>query len=367
MTAKLGMADLANGAGNQLIANANFELLGQLVQAVVVDKDLSTPPVSPANGAMYIVASGNWGTGSDKTGKLAYWLSSVGIWTFITPGNGWSVWVTDEAKRYELVSGSWTIVASGGGGGSGDMLSTLLSTEASITAAVTLSASAFGKMHVCSGTTADYTVGLPAVAGNAGKLIGFRMAPGLTKLATLDANGTELIDGQQTRIMWANEVAILLCDGVGWTKISGKTLPMYGLAYPTAAVTATAAQTLITLDSVISDTTSMVDLSGDRILIRRPGIYRVLANVYYASGSGASAGLQCVLDKNAVGGGSGSFTEWRSVPSTEACRAIFDDNLPYASGDYIKMFGCVITGTSRPVLVNDPTWSFLKVTEIPTW
>jgi len=54
-----------------------------------------------------------------------------------------------------------------------DMLSTLTASEISITGATTATIS---RMHVCSGTSADYTVTLPAVSGNTGKLIGFRMS-----------------------------------------------------------------------------------------------------------------------------------------------------------------------------------------------
>lgn len=80
-----------------------------LLQAVVVDKDLAAPPGSPANGSMYIVAAGATGAWSGQSGKLAYWLTTVAAWTFITPADGWSVWVSDEAKRYERVSGAWVL------------------------------------------------------------------------------------------------------------------------------------------------------------------------------------------------------------------------------------------------------------------
>ena len=55
---------------------------------------------------------------------------------------------------------------------------------------------------ICSGTTADYTITLPTAVNNGGKTITFIMSSALTKLVTLDANGTETIDGSLTRIMW---------------------------------------------------------------------------------------------------------------------------------------------------------------------
>jgi hypothetical protein len=116
-TPKLALPELVVGqAGKELTHNQALAVLDQLAQAVVVDKDLATPPVSPSNGAMYIVAASATGAWSGQEGKLAYWLTSVGAWTFATPVNGWSVWVSDEAVRYELKAGVWAVVSTGGGG-----------------------------------------------------------------------------------------------------------------------------------------------------------------------------------------------------------------------------------------------------------
>nr|WP_298117457.1 DUF2793 domain-containing protein [uncultured Pseudomonas sp.] len=108
-TSKLGLELLANSASNQALANATFAQLNQLVQAGVVDKDLSTPPGSPANEALYIVASGTWGSGSTKTGQLAYWLNSTGVWQFIAPREGMLVHVNDEDEYYKYTGSAWQI------------------------------------------------------------------------------------------------------------------------------------------------------------------------------------------------------------------------------------------------------------------
>ncbi len=277
-TPKLQMPELVVGqAGKELTHNQALAVLDQLAQAVVVDKDLASPPGSPANGSMYIVAVGATGAWLGQSGKLAYWLTTVAAWTFITPEDGWLVWVADEAKRYERLSGSWSLVASGGGG-SGDMLSALLSSEVSVTGATTLTASAFGKMHVCSGTSSDYTIVLPATAGNAGKLIGIRMATGLTKLVTIDGNASENIDGEAARVLWANEVAVLLCDGAGWIKIAGKSVPMSARINATAEQSIPAStDTLVTLPSVAYDNGGLAG-TADALVIKRTGSYQLLGH-----------------------------------------------------------------------------------------
>lgn len=106
-TAKLGLEFLANAAANQNLANITFAQLNQLVQAGVVDKDLSSPPGSPSNEALYIVASGNWDTGSDKTGQLVYWLDSTSEWRYITPREGFMVHVNDEDIYYKYTGSAW--------------------------------------------------------------------------------------------------------------------------------------------------------------------------------------------------------------------------------------------------------------------
>ena len=154
-----------------------------------------------------------------------------------------------------------------------------VSSEVSVTAATTLTSTAFGKMHVCSGTAADYTVGLPAASGNAGKIIGIRISNACTKLITLDANDSESIDGAATRVMWAGESAILLCDGGGWTKIAGKSIPMV------CKLTADAVQsipnlttTTARLDAVVIDTAGLGNIPSNNIMIRRGGIYTIVAH-----------------------------------------------------------------------------------------
>ncbi|MFI8608503.1 hypothetical protein ACIGFL_09280 [Pseudomonas sp. NPDC077649] len=261
------------------------------------------------------------------------------------------------------------ISAAGGGGGSGDIVSALVNSEVSVTGAVTLDATAFGKMHACSGTTVNYTVTLPAASGNAGKVIGFRMASGLTKLVTLDGNASETIDGATVRQMWANEVAILLCSGTSWTKIAGKTIPMACGMYPTAAVNVALFPTFtaVPMDATIFDTSGMMaDAVNDRINILRPAVYRLSANCYYQGASGQSVELQCIVNKNGVISAVGSYTEWRTVASGEPVRVIFFDDANLVAGDYVHLSARLKT-TIRALYTNDATFTFLKISEVPSW
>lgn len=121
-TGKLGLELLQNNAANQTLANLTFATLNQVVQLSVVDKDLTAPPGSPADEAAYIVASGNWGTGSSKAGQIAWWSQSAGAWQFIVPKAGWMASVLDEldsngiAKRYGYSGSAWALPESASGG-----------------------------------------------------------------------------------------------------------------------------------------------------------------------------------------------------------------------------------------------------------
>lgn len=110
-TSKLALELLANAPGNQVQANTTFAQLNQLVQASVVDKDLSAPPGSPADEALYIVAGSPTGAWSGQAGKLAYWLTSSGAWQFIAPREGMWVHVNDEDEYYKYSGAAWELMA----------------------------------------------------------------------------------------------------------------------------------------------------------------------------------------------------------------------------------------------------------------
>jgi hypothetical protein len=88
--------------------NANLRRLSFLAQCVVLDKDLSTPPVSPVVGNAYIVAAtatGDWAAHEDD---LAVYYSDG--WAFYAPVRGWRVFVDDEGDDYRFNGSGWVIV-----------------------------------------------------------------------------------------------------------------------------------------------------------------------------------------------------------------------------------------------------------------
>lgn len=115
-TLKTKLRETANGQANYLNVNEALAQIDQLLQAAALDKDLATPPGSPADGALYIVAASPSGAWTGHATHLAYWLSSVGSWTFVTPLEGWLVHVNDEDQFYKFDGSSWVIFSAAGGG-----------------------------------------------------------------------------------------------------------------------------------------------------------------------------------------------------------------------------------------------------------
>lgn len=89
----------------EITANAALAAIDALMNTGAIDKDLATPPVSPASGDLYIVAASPTGAWVGKAGQIAYYNSG---WKFIVPKEGALVWVKDEDVIYVYNGSAWT-------------------------------------------------------------------------------------------------------------------------------------------------------------------------------------------------------------------------------------------------------------------
>lgn len=109
-TPKLGLTYLeASQSQKHVTVNDALRRLDGVVQAGVIDKDLSAPPGAPATGDAYIVGAAPSGLWAGKAGNLAIWHDTA--WFFYVPSDGWRVYVQDEATLY-IYDGSWSPFAS---------------------------------------------------------------------------------------------------------------------------------------------------------------------------------------------------------------------------------------------------------------
>jgi len=121
--------------------NEAIRALDAIVQLSVLDRDLSAPPGSPAEGARYIVAASPTGAWSGHAGNVAAYQD--GAWMFYAPSEGWIAWIGDEDAAVVWDGAAWSALASGGGGGGSGSFTTLgINATADTTNRLTIAADA---------------------------------------------------------------------------------------------------------------------------------------------------------------------------------------------------------------------------------
>ncbi|GGB08536.1 hypothetical protein GCM10011491_40690 [Brucella endophytica] len=104
---------LPSQAQKHVTHNEALQRLDTVVQLAVLDRDIATPPASPAEGARYIVAAGAASDWAGHEGKIACLLD--GAWEFTAPAEGWIAWVADEGVLLAWDGSAWRAVSSGDG------------------------------------------------------------------------------------------------------------------------------------------------------------------------------------------------------------------------------------------------------------
>ena len=98
----------ASQAQKHVTVNEALKLLDAIIQAGVIDKDLTAPPGSPSEGDIYIVGASATGDWAGQDDDLAIYQD--GAWVFVTPLNGFIAFVADESTLY-VFNSSWTSLA----------------------------------------------------------------------------------------------------------------------------------------------------------------------------------------------------------------------------------------------------------------
>lgn len=100
---------MAAQAQKHVTHNEALRLLDGIVQLAVLDRDLTVPPASPAEGDRYIPAVGATGAWAGWDGSIAYWID--GAWMKILPSAGWLAWVVDESQAIIWTGTAWIPMA----------------------------------------------------------------------------------------------------------------------------------------------------------------------------------------------------------------------------------------------------------------
>ena len=109
-TPKLSLPYIAASQSQKEVThNEALNVIDLLLDRSVLDKDLTEPPSTPAEGAAYIIPTGATGVWAGKTGQIAQFIG--GAWRYVVPLVGWLFYVVDEDKYYAYRSSTWAITA----------------------------------------------------------------------------------------------------------------------------------------------------------------------------------------------------------------------------------------------------------------
>ncbi len=93
-------------AQKEVTVNEALKRLDALLNGGALDKDLATPPGSPAEGDVYIVAASATDDWAGEEDAIAYFDQ---VWRFITPREGMALWVADEDQTYVYDGSGWSV------------------------------------------------------------------------------------------------------------------------------------------------------------------------------------------------------------------------------------------------------------------
>lgn len=91
-------------ASAEVTFNEAINKLEAVTQLSIKDRDLTAPPGSPANGDRYLVKATATGAWAGQEGKIAIYYTG---WIFLTPKEGWRMWVDDENVTVVYDGSAW--------------------------------------------------------------------------------------------------------------------------------------------------------------------------------------------------------------------------------------------------------------------
>ena len=114
---------LAAQSQKHVTHNDAVRALDTIVQLSALDRNLAAPPITPADGDRYIVATAPTGAWAGKAGNIAAFQD--GAWGFYAPREGWLAWVADEDVLVSYSGTAWVTSSSGSGDPAGTAASLL--------------------------------------------------------------------------------------------------------------------------------------------------------------------------------------------------------------------------------------------------
>lgn len=229
-----------------------------------------------------------------------------------------------------------------------------------------------GTDNHCTATSANYAITLPAASACSGLTLLISIDSTSTYKITVTGNSSDTIDGSNTRIMWANEVAELKSNGTTWTKIGGKSIPM------TSVLGLNGAQTFAgsTLTGFTNFQTNLLNqapsgmqqASSSQFTVLRPGTYKLTLRVLFNNTNTTTSLAQCTI----IGGASLASASTYCTNASNLYGGFSTRTMSLTAGIVVSLEGIYYGGTyTTSYLYNDSAspglWNLFEIMEIPTW
>ncbi len=102
---------LAAQSQKHVTHNEALRALDCVVQLTVLDRNLATPPATPAEGDRYIVAASPTGAWAGQANTITAFQDAA--WLFYPPKEGWITWIADENIAVAFDGAAWTTLSGG--------------------------------------------------------------------------------------------------------------------------------------------------------------------------------------------------------------------------------------------------------------
>jgi hypothetical protein len=132
--------------------NRAITLLEGDTQLAVIDRTLTAPPGSPADGDRHLIAAGATGAWAGEDYNVAFYRD--GVWLILTPREGWLCWVAAEALALRYTSGAWVDAAGARSPHGACAVPRILEELVTLSGASVNSASAIPNGSICLGVSA---------------------------------------------------------------------------------------------------------------------------------------------------------------------------------------------------------------------
>jgi len=96
---------LPSQAQKHVTVNEAFAKLDAMVQLSAISATTQTPPTTPNDGDTFLLPAGSLADWAGQDGQIATYDKN--IWSFVTPLDGWTCYVTDTDQLYRYL-GAWT-------------------------------------------------------------------------------------------------------------------------------------------------------------------------------------------------------------------------------------------------------------------